>query len=43
MPPAFDLSPGKHTPHLLGGAFSWHLNYLRSGRYAAGLNGLSET
>jgi succinyl-CoA:acetate CoA-transferase len=29
---ALDLSPGKHTPHLLGEAFSWHLNYLRTGR-----------
>jgi succinyl-CoA:acetate CoA-transferase len=29
---AVDLSPGKHTPHLLGEAFSWHLNYLRTGR-----------
>jgi succinyl-CoA:acetate CoA-transferase len=27
-----ELSPGKHTPHLLGEAFSWHLNYLRTGR-----------
>jgi succinyl-CoA:acetate CoA-transferase len=29
---AFDLSPGKHTPHLLAEAFNWHLNYLRTGR-----------
>lgn len=29
---SLDLSPGKHTPHLLGEAFSWHLNYLRTGR-----------
>jgi succinyl-CoA:acetate CoA-transferase len=29
---ALELSPGKHTPHLLGEAFSWHLNYLRTGR-----------
>ncbi len=29
---AFDLSPGKHTPHLLHEAFRWHENYLRSGR-----------
>jgi succinyl-CoA:acetate CoA-transferase len=29
---ALDLSPGKHTPHLLGEAFSWHLNYLKTGR-----------
>jgi succinyl-CoA:acetate CoA-transferase len=31
-----DLSPGKHTPHLLGEAFSWHLNYLRTGRMSPG-------
>jgi succinyl-CoA:acetate CoA-transferase len=29
---ALELSPGKHTPHLLGEASSWHLNYLRTGR-----------
>jgi succinyl-CoA:acetate CoA-transferase len=29
---AFELSPGKHTPHLLAEAFSWHLNYLQTGR-----------
>ncbi|MCE4553494.1 acetyl-CoA hydrolase/transferase family protein [Pelomonas cellulosilytica] len=25
-------APGKHTPHLLGEAFSWHLRYLQQGR-----------
>jgi succinyl-CoA:acetate CoA-transferase len=29
---ALDLSPGKHTPHLLAEAFSWHLRYLSTGR-----------
>jgi succinyl-CoA:acetate CoA-transferase len=29
---ALELSSGKHTPHLLGEAFSWHENYLRTGR-----------
>ena len=29
---ALDLSPGKHTPHLLAEAFSWHTNYLLTGR-----------
>jgi len=29
---ALDLSPGKHTPHLLTEAFSWHTNYLLTGR-----------
>ena len=29
---SLDLSPGKHTPHLLAEAFSWHLNYLQTGR-----------
>ena len=33
---ALDLSPGKHTPHLLGEAFSWHLNYLTTGRMLPG-------
>ncbi len=33
---ALELSSGKHTPHLLGEAFSWHENYLRSGRMLAG-------
>ena len=28
---ALDLSPGKHTPHLLEEAFAWHLRYLRTG------------
>jgi len=28
---ALDLSPGKHTPHLLDEAFAWHLRYLRTG------------
>jgi len=28
---ALDLSPGKHTPHLLEEAFGWHLRYLRTG------------
>jgi succinyl-CoA:acetate CoA-transferase len=28
---ALDLSPGKHTPHLLEEAFSWHLRYLQTG------------
>jgi len=31
---ALELSPGKHTPHLLAEAFSWHLNYLLTGRMA---------
>ena len=34
---ALELSSGKHTPHLLGEAFSWHENYLRSGRMLAGV------
>ena len=29
---SLDLSPGKHTPHLLSESFSWHLNYLLTGR-----------
>ena len=29
---AFELSHGKHTPHLLPEAFSWHENYIRTGR-----------
>jgi succinyl-CoA:acetate CoA-transferase len=29
---AFNLSPGKHTPHLLEEVFDWHLCYLRTGR-----------
>lgn len=29
---AFELSYGRHTPHLLSEAFRWHENYLRSGR-----------
>ncbi|MBK9713818.1 MAG: acetyl-CoA hydrolase/transferase family protein [Kouleothrix sp.] len=29
---ALDLSPGKHTPHLIDEAFEWHTRYLRSGR-----------
>ncbi|MFZ2493435.1 MAG: acetyl-CoA hydrolase/transferase family protein [Thermoanaerobaculia bacterium] len=29
---SLELSPGKHTPHLLEEAFSWHLNFLRNGR-----------
>lgn len=29
---SYELSSGKHTPHLLGEAFSWHDNYLRTGR-----------
>jgi len=28
---ALDLSPGKHTPHLLDEAFGWHLRYLHTG------------
>jgi len=28
---ALDLSPGKHTPHLLEEAFGWHLRYLHTG------------
>ena len=28
---ALDLSPGKHTPHLLEEAFAWHLRYLHTG------------
>jgi len=28
---ALNLSPGKHTPHLLEEAFAWHLRYLRTG------------
>lgn len=32
---ALGLSPGKHTPHLLGEAFSWHLRYLRTGTMKA--------
>ncbi|GAA0769507.1 acetyl-CoA hydrolase/transferase family protein [Ideonella azotifigens] len=28
-------SPGKHTPHLLEEALSWHVRYLRSGSMAA--------
>lgn len=33
---ALELSSGKHTPHLLAEAFSWHDNYLRTGRMLAG-------
>ena len=29
---ANELSPGKHTPHLIGESFRWHENYLRTGR-----------
>jgi succinyl-CoA:acetate CoA-transferase len=25
-------APGKHTPHLLGEALSWHANYVKAGR-----------
>ncbi len=28
---ALELSPGKHTPHLLEEAFAWHLRYQRTG------------
>jgi succinyl-CoA:acetate CoA-transferase len=28
---ALELSPGKHTPHLLDEALSWHARYLRTG------------
>jgi succinyl-CoA:acetate CoA-transferase len=28
---ALELSPGRHTPHLLEEAFSWHTRYLRTG------------
>jgi succinyl-CoA:acetate CoA-transferase len=28
---ALELSPGKHTPHLLEEVFNWHLRYLRVG------------
>lgn len=28
---ALELSPGKHTPHLLDEALSWHLRYVNSG------------
>ncbi len=28
---ALEMSPGKHTPHLLEEAFSWHLRYQRTG------------
>jgi succinyl-CoA:acetate CoA-transferase len=36
---AYDLSPGKHTPHLLAEVFSWHLNYLQTGRMVSGVGG----
>jgi succinyl-CoA:acetate CoA-transferase len=28
---ALELSPGKHTPHLLDEAFNWHMRYTRTG------------
>ncbi len=28
---ALELSPGKHTPHLLEEAFGWHVRYQRTG------------
>lgn len=28
---ALELSPGKHTPHLLEEVFGWHIRYLRTG------------
>lgn len=28
---ALEMSPGKHTPHLLEEAFAWHLRYQRTG------------
>ncbi|MGA7615895.1 MAG: acetyl-CoA hydrolase/transferase family protein [Thermoanaerobaculia bacterium] len=31
---ALELSPGKHTPHLLGEAFDWHLRFMRTGSMA---------
>jgi succinyl-CoA:acetate CoA-transferase len=34
---ALELSPGKHTPHLLTEAFSWHTNYLLTGRMVPGV------
>ncbi|HYG67378.1 MAG TPA: acetyl-CoA hydrolase/transferase C-terminal domain-containing protein, partial [Anaeromyxobacteraceae bacterium] len=32
---ALELSPGKHTPHLLEEAFAWHTRYLRTGTMKA--------
>jgi succinyl-CoA:acetate CoA-transferase len=29
---SLELSPGKHTPHLLQEAFAWHLQALRGQR-----------
>lgn len=29
---AFATAAGKHTPHMLEEAFSWHLNFLKNGR-----------
>jgi len=28
---ALEMSPGKHTPHLLEEVFDWHIHYLRTG------------
>jgi len=28
---ALNHSPGKHTPHLIEEAFSWHTRYMRTG------------
>jgi acyl-CoA hydrolase len=27
-----ELSPGKHTPHMLEEVFAWHMHYLRTGK-----------
>ena len=29
---AMELSPAKHTPHMLEEVFSWHMHYLRTGK-----------
>ena len=29
---AMELSPGKHTPHMLEEVFGWHTRYLRTGK-----------
>jgi len=29
---AIELSPSKHTPHMLEEVFTWHMRYLRTGK-----------